>query len=189
MDPEPESKKPIEKTEEVVVEKTEGIGEENMEPTPERKSGKKLAFAVIILIVAFLGAGFFFKSKINSLLSGGGVKPLPSNTQTPEPQPSPTPNQLVRSDWSLQVLNGSGESGLAKIIATKIAALGYSVVKVGNADNSDFAKTEIQVKADLADKIELVIADLKDIIKIASQGAELKDSTASARIIIGKDSI
>ena len=43
------------------------------------------------------------------------------------------------------------------------------------------------IKDDLKEKIDLVIADLKDVVKIASIGGELKDSTASARIILGKD--
>lgn len=160
----------------------------NMETLP-RKKGNKLIFIIIIIVVILALGAFFLRSKISGLSGGGEAKPTASSNETSAPEPSPIQNPLIRSDLSLEVLNGSGESGLAKTYAGKLKALGYPVVKVGNADKSDYALTEIQVKKDLADKVALVIADLKDTIKIASVGAGLKDSTASARIIIGKDSI
>lgn len=162
----------------------------NMDNAP-RKKGNKLVFIILIIIlVAILSLGaFFLRSKIVGLSGQGENKSDLSSSETPAPLSTSTPNPLIRSDWSLEVLNGSGESGLAKTIAGKLTDLGYPVVKMGNADKSNYAKTEIQVKKELAEKIDLIIADLKDTIKIASVGAELKDSTASARIIIGKDAI
>lgn len=151
---------------------------------PKKKSNKVtiILAAVLLMIVLAVGA-FFFKS------SKPAPAPVPTTSPVTYETPSPAPDLLVRSDWSLEVLNGSGTSGLAKKVAAEIAALGYPVVKTGNADKQTYAKTEILVKKDLMPQIDLVIADLKDTIKIASVAGELTEGTASARIIIGKDSI
>lgn len=107
-------------------------------------------------------------------------------SESPTPTPLPTP-QLIRSDWSFEVLNGSGVTGLAKKIADQLKEMGYQVIKIGNADKNDYPKTLISVREDLVDKIDLVIADLKDVIKIASVAGNLEEGTVSARIILGKD--
>ena len=78
---------------------------------------------------------------------------------------------------------------MAKKIAAKIQDLGYQVVKTGNSDKSDYSQTQVFVKKDVLDKVDLVIADLRDVIKIASVAGQLQEGTASVRIIIGKDSI
>lgn len=152
-------------------------------PEVPKKSSKKPVILVItvLLLIIFGILGFkFFKSK-------KAVKPenpVPSATQIPTPTPQ---SVLNRADWSFEVLNGSGAAGLAKKIADKLKDLGYPVIKTGNADRDDYPKTAIFVKSSLKDKLDLVIADIKDVIKIASVAGELKEGTASARIIIGKD--
>ncbi|MBI4035397.1 LytR C-terminal domain-containing protein [Candidatus Daviesbacteria bacterium] len=154
-----------------------------------KKSSNKITLLLVGLLILLIVAGaYFLRVRIKSLVAGT-IAPTPVPTPITTPEPTATPNPLVRSDWSFEVLNGSGEGGLAKKIAGKVTDLGYQVVKVGNADDSDYDTTQVLVKADLRDKIDLVIADLKDAIKIASVAGELKDGTASARIIIGKDSI
>lgn len=153
-----------------------------------KKSGKGLLLVIIgVLLVAGLAGAYFFRHQMKSLVAGINPTPVPSPLTTPSPVP--TPNPLVRSDWSLEILNGSGESGLAKKVAVKVQALGYQVVKTGNADKDNYTKTEILVKKDLLDKVDLVIADLKDTVRIASVAGQLQEGTASARIILGKDSI
>lgn len=149
---------------------------------PKKKSNKVTIVLVSILLMIILAIGvFFFRSSVSA----------PAATPTPTPvayeTPSPSPASIVRSDWSFEVLNGSGTSGLAKKIALELQNLGYQVVKTGNADKQTYAETEILVKKDLLGKIDLVIADLKDAIKIASIAGELTEGTASARIILGKD--
>lgn len=158
----------------------------NIQPSVHRKSkfDKKTILLLIILILIIATGFFIFKN--NSSIKKVVVGPTPAPTSTP--QLSPTPSPLVRSQWSFEVLNGSGTTGLAKKIGDKIKDLGYQVVKTGNADKDDYPKTQILVKKEFSDKVDLLVADLKDIIKIASYAGELKDSTASARIILGKDS-
>lgn len=148
----------------------------------ERKKSKKTLYLIILVIIILTVVGaFIFNKKFSK-------QATPTSTPTPVPTPTSTPKPaLIRSDWSLEVLNGSGVSGLAKKAADKLKEMGYQVIKTGNADKDSYDKTQILVKKDLQDKVDLLIADLRDIIKIASVAGELKDSTASARIIIGKD--
>ncbi len=152
------------------------------------KSSRKPIILVVILIMLLIVGFLLFKNKssIKKMVMGA---PTPTPTPIQTPQPTPTPQLLIRSDWSFEVLNGSGVTGLAKKIADQIKNLGYSVIKTGNADKQNYAQTQILLKSDFKDKADLVISDIKDIIKVASYAGELKDSTASARIIIGKDSI
>ena len=153
-------------------------------PPPAKKKSKKTLYLVIILVLILVFIGFIFKHQIKNLVTGG-AKPTPTPTATLTP--APTPNPLNRSDWSLEVLNGTTTSGLAKKLADKLTILGYPVIKTGNADKQNYETTQILVKKELLDKIDLVAADLKDTVKIASVAGELKEGTASARIIIGKD--
>lgn len=150
-------------------------------PLQEKKKSKKLLFIIIIIVLGLAG---FLMIRSNSLLKQN-TEPTPSPQAIQTPQPTPAAI-LIRSDWSLEVLNGSGTSGLAKQIALKLQDLGYQVVKTGNADR-DYDKTQILIKKELLEKADLVIADIKDVIKIASVAGELTEGTASARIIIGKD--
>lgn len=161
--------------------------------SPGRSKGKTI-FLMIILLVILFGGGFFLNKMFHPL---SRLRPSASVT-APTPIPSPTESPapiLNRSDWSFEVLNGTGVTGEAKKVADKIKALGYPVVKTGNADKDNYTQTQILVKADLLNKVDLVIADLKDTIKIASIAGELggasgtKEGTASARLIIGKDAI
>ncbi len=155
--------------------------------TGSRGSKKKTIILIVVLLLVVVGGFLLLKSNnsVKKLISAPTPSPTPSST----PAPTEIPNTLDKAQWSLEVLNGSGESGLAKKIGDKLKELGYPVIKTGNADNQNYQKTQIFVKSDLKDKTDLVIADLRDIIKIASYAGEIKDSTASARIIIGKDSI
>ncbi len=133
------------------------------------------------------GAKSFFSRSANTDTQIGS-QPIPIQTPTPTPVPSPTPKQqLIRSERSFEVLNGSGVIGAAKKLADKLRELGYQVIKVGNADRDDYPKNLILVGKDQREKVDVLIADLRDVIKIASVGGELTDSTASARIIIGKE--
>lgn len=161
--------------------------EANAVEDTQEKSNKKLYIwgGAALSLIVILTIGFF-------MFSSKEIKEEESPTAqveaTSTPQPTEAPKKVLkREEWSLEVLNGSGVSGLAKKVADKLAALGYPVVKTGNADKDDYKDSLIFTTTDLKDKVELIIADIKDVIKIASFGGELKDSTASARIIIGKD--
>lgn len=154
----------------------------------QKKSNKKTVFITVLAVIVLVAVGFVILN-----LTGNAKKPEKTTPQdqnpTPIPPPTQAPKELDRSQWSFEVLNGSGTTGLAKKIADQLKDLGYLVVKIANAGRDDYPQSQILVENSRLDDVDLVVADLKDIIKIASFGGELKDSTASARIIIGQDSI
>lgn len=160
----------------------------NFEYKPQKKNSKKKPVLIILGIIALAAVVFLLIDRRNikqaaiNLYQTPGPSPVVS---TPTPSPGPV---LNRADWSFEVLNGSGESGLARKIAGQLKELGYQVVKTGNADKNNYPKTQISVKKEQTDQAELVIADLKDTIEVASIAGELTEGTASARIILGKDS-
>lgn len=151
------------------------------------KGSSKTIVLIIVLLLILAAAGFFANQTFHPFSAS---QPVTEATPIPTPEPSPSPEPVLnRAEWSFEVLNGSGATGQAKKVAEKIQALGYTVVKTGNADKSNYEVTQILVKKDLTDKVNIVVADLKDAIRIASVAGELTEGTASARIIIGKDSI
>lgn len=155
----------------------------NLNPQSKRFSGKLVTLILFILTIAIIGGAIYFVAGVGSpKKQEQTVISPPISTITP----TPTPNTLNRSEWSFEVLNGSGVTGAAKKLADSLKALGYQVVRVANADK-DYTKNEFFVQEDLMVSIDAIVADIKDIIKIASISGKLKDSTASARIIIGKE--
>jgi len=155
----------------------------NLTPQSKKLSGKLLTLILFILAVVVIGGGIYFLTGVGSPKK----EQQPSTVPTSTPQASPTPEVLNRSEWSFEVLNGSGVTGEAKRIADALRQLGYQVIKVGNADRSDYTSNQFFVREDLQDEVDQIVVDIKDIIKIASISGELKDATASARIIIGKE--
>ena len=160
--------------------------ETDEEEAPMEKSNKKLFVigATVAGLIALAAVGFFLSQRKNISSS---QSPIPTPlVATPSSTPTPKPD-FNRAEWSLEVLNGTEVSGAAKKLADKLTALGYPVVKSGNADKQTYETTQLLIKKELQSKVDLVIADLKDVVKIASVDGQLKDSTASARIILGKE--
>jgi hypothetical protein len=160
------------------------------EDSPQDVKNQKLFTLGIVslLLVVFLSIGgiFFYLIKISSL-GGNRATPSPMPKTPPPVVEQETKVELNRADWQFEVLNGSGVPGAAKKIAKKLEVLGYKVVKTGNADNQSYPTTQLFVSESMTDQAELLLADLNSELNIASVSGELKDSTASARIVIGKE--
>lgn len=156
--------------------------EEKEEDGVQEKSNKMLFLAGggILLIILLATLGFFVLSSKEMPQEN---KKTEIKTETPTPTPKPA---LIRSEWSLEVLNGSGVAGVAKKLAERLREKGYQVISAGNADKDSYTESQIYVSSAFKERIDLLIADVKDVVKIASIAGELKDSTASARIIVGK---
>ena len=64
------------------------------------------------------------------------------------------------SEISVQVLNGSGISGLATAVANELTAAGFKVVGVGNADRSNYPSTTIRYGANRSQSSRTVSTSL-----------------------------
>ena len=68
-----------------------------------------------------------------------GKEPKPTATATPSGPPLVTSPGNIR----VQVLNGTGVTGAAKKMADQLRAAGFVVVRVGDADRSDYSTTTV----------------------------------------------
>lgn len=185
----PDKKKPeVDQIQEIQEDQEDEKMDLSYQPLQSRSNGRKKFVITAAAIAALLIGGWAVKgifSGSNKTEIKTESQPIPTSAPvTPAPTPKPA---LVRSEWSFEVLNGSGVSGEAKKLAEELRKLGYEVLKTANADKDTYTQNQIFVRAGLKEKIDPVIADLKDIIKIASVAGELTDSSASARIIIGRE--
>ncbi len=156
----------------------------NREPNRGGGSKLKLFFLAVVALLVVAAALYLLKGKS---LFKRGEQPVPSEAPTiatPEITPSPTPS-LDRSKYTIDVLNGTGKSGLAASVSGKLKDLGYQPGKVGNATNSAFTQTRVLVKSGNNDLLQQLIQDLSPDYQ-AVDGGLLKDSSSSdGEVIIG----
>lgn len=136
------------------------------------KADKVFIFGVILCVGVFVGAialGIYF-AQSNNL-------PAPKAQETAV-IPSPTP---VAKVYKLEVLNGSGISGLAAKMAENYKKLGYEVVKVDTADTRS-KTTVINISdAAISDKAK-ILADFK-----LTESGSLNSTDFDIQIILGSD--
>ncbi len=123
------------------------------------------------------------------------VKATPT-TSTPSTTPKPSGSStssidkttgLDRAKLSIHILNGTGETGVAKKASDFLEGLGYNVVQIGNAETSDYTSTEIQIVTGKDDFIALLKKDLSTNYTVGkTSGTPPADEKADAVVIIGK---
>ena len=154
----------------------------------EEKSGggakkKILLFLVVALVVAVIAGVALY------LLGGSTTSPVVEEETTEEPTPTATPTpELDREDLSLQVLNGSGEPGLAGDVASALEDLGYQEgIDTDNAESYDYDETVIQLKEEFADYFDTLKKDLENEgYVVADDYEELdEDSDYDGVVIVG----
>lgn len=157
---------------------------------PEEKSKKKLYIIVAIIIIGLAAVSVWIFMNFNKNKGAAEKKPettqsqqisAPVVTEVKEPE-----GTFDRSKITLEILNGSGVAGVAKKVADSLSALEYQIVKVGNAQENT-QTSQIFVSADLEKFQSEFLKDLDGIVEEATISGKLEDSTASARIIIGKN--
>jgi hypothetical protein len=179
------------------------------------KRGKKLLFLIILLVVLGLiafgavqllgGQGeaeptptptesFEIPTDTPAPTEDLDTTPTPEDEDTTTPTPTKKPavngtdqsTGLDRADLSIVVQNGSGEAGVAGTMKSKLEGLGYVVSSTGNADNYDYAQTEIHVKSASSDFIPLLKKDLGGTYTIGTSASDYTGS-GDALIIVGKE--
>ncbi|OGH38977.1 MAG: hypothetical protein A3B44_03710 [Candidatus Levybacteria bacterium RIFCSPLOWO2_01_FULL_38_21] len=178
------------------------------------KSSKRFFFlvaAIVIIVIIIFAAPRFLGSKNKK--EGSKITPTPTEfqiptdtpapsltegptskpTNTPIPTSKPTQNPidkatgLDRSKLSVEVQNGSGETGVAGKAAEELKNLGYNVTSMGNADNFNYSNVTIQVKSAKSDYLSLLKKDLSASYTMGSSSSDLSaTASADALVIIGK---
>jgi len=137
----------------------------------EDDSGKRKSILLYFLIVAFVAflVGIASMATISYVLNNN----TSSNARKSAPSPTsiaakPTVSQNISSKpvdlsaYTIKVLNGTTTSGEAAKVGKKLSDAGFKIASVGNADKSDFEKTQISVKKKIDSAF---ISKLKDVLK------------------------
>lgn len=115
------------------------------QPKSKNNGSKWVIIFIVLLILG--GAGiFYFTSTANNPIAtptpSFGVVPIetaPSVTLAPTSTPAP----VKKDEVSIEIKNGTGIPGEAKLLSDKLKALGYSDITAGNADTTDYTETTV----------------------------------------------
>jgi LCP family protein required for cell wall assembly len=83
----------------------------------------------------------------NALRTDGplpGTEPLPKPSPSTSASPSATPLIVAPSHIHVRVLNGTGRPGIAHEVANQLAAEGFQIVGIGDADSSGYTTTFVR---------------------------------------------
>lgn len=168
---------------------TPGISQYHFDPVgiEEKKKSHWLLYLIGVLII--IGAlGYMIYDFMNlghsSLFSKVTPTPTPSMAPTVAPTATPPPANLDKSKLDIKVLNGSGTAGAASKMKDTLEKLGYTVTSTGNADNYNYAQTEIHVSSDQKQYLDTLKKDLSSDYTIST--ADTNYSGTGAEVIVGK---
>lgn len=122
---------------------------------PKNSSSKWVIIFIGLLILGGAGIFFFTKSSgeaIPSPTPSFGVVPIDEPETTPVPTKSPEP--VKKSDVSIEILNGTGISGEAKLLSDKLKTLGYSDITAGNAETTNNTETTVTFAKTLSQTVQ-----------------------------------
>lgn len=178
---------------------------------PSNGRGKKILFLVVLLVilgsVAFGAVKFLGKTSTKaeptptptiamiptdtptaspSAKVTGTPAPTKKAGTTPTPSPKVTGTTSDKSKYTVTVQNGSGVTGAGKKMGDFLTGLGYTVSSVGNAETSDFAQTEVHVKAVDKDFLPTIKKDLGANYTVGTAAADYTGTT-DILVIVGKE--
>ena len=110
-------------------------------------------------------------------------------TSSPEPSPEATDSAEINlTDYSIKILNGSGEKGEASAVRSLLITEGFEDIDTANADNYDYTDTEVSLKADVSetiyDTIEAVLSETYTLLLDSDPLTD--DSDYDVVIIVGQ---
>jgi len=172
--------------------------------TQSKKGRSPLKYFIFVLLILFLAAGLFLfwpnlKEMFLNITQGQKVAAPPkvataasipkSKEATPAAEKKAATaspqlqEEIKKSDFKIQVLNGTGKAGAASGARDFLVAKGYNVVNVGNASNFNYQTSFVQVKQSKQQITDLLTNDLKERYTV-TVGLPLAEGTPFDIIII-----
>jgi hypothetical protein len=153
---------------------------------PQEVRGKRLfiggILVALVVTAATAGALWMYLGQAAPSKKAVVVEQAPvvaSVSTTPEPT-------IHQSDWVIDVLNGSGSTGMAKKTADMLKSAGYKLGKVGNNPVTVKGENQVYISKQKLEQKELLLKDLTDRLGNASFSGTLKEATPDARIILSR---
>jgi hypothetical protein len=100
-------------------------------------------------------ATLWHELRVDGPLPGTAPKPRPSGASS-----SPTPLLVAPGAVHVRVLNGTGEQGLAHKVAQELAARGFVIDSVGDADSTGYTSTFVRYGPDRNESSETLAASV-----------------------------
>lgn len=152
---------------------------------PDRKkSSRNIVVLILILIIACsvaFGAYYIYLNRAQ--------EQVVNEQDTVEQVIVQEENEVVDlSLYNINILNGSGEVGIASEVEETLLAEGFSIIDKGNADSYDFEETIIQLKPGISDSVFETIDRALNSDFTITQSADLltEDFEYDVVIIIGE---
>ncbi len=147
-----------------------------MSGTVKKGPNKWLWIFLGLLVLGGVGVFFFTKNRATptpTATPSFGVIPVDEETETPSPSPVAEP--VDKAKIAIEIQNGTGITGEAGFLQTKLKALGYSDIKVGNADNTSYTDTMVTFKKDTQQAVQ---DELKKELETIYKKVVIKTSTS-----------
>lgn len=151
---------------------------------PKNNSGIKWLFMfVVLLILGGVGIYFFTKSSSEPIPT---LKPevetnYEEDLETVAPLATKTPQTVDKSEITIEVKNGTGISGEAAYLQTKLKTLGYLDITVANADAIDYQQTVVTFSSNLSTSIQ---AEIKKELGLLYKEVNTKTSSSQKSDIV-----
>lgn len=151
------------------------------QPKTKNSSSKWLIIFIALLILG--GAGiFFFTKSANSPVAtptpSFGVTPI-EDKETSTPTPTKSPEPAKKSEVSIEIQNGTGITGEAKLLQDKLKTLGYSDITVGNASSTDNTETTVTFLKTLSqtnqDEIKKMLEGFYKTVNVKTSSTQKSD--------------
>lgn len=156
------------------------------------EGGKKSKIIIVIcLCIIFTILGFFGGYMYAKTMGVASAPAAKSSDIVIESTPIPTVDEVDLSEYSIEILNGSGVAGIAGTEQEALETDGFSVENTGNAETQDFTKTEIAVKSSVPkDFIQKLTDSLSERYVVKSSTEDLEsDSTYDVVVTVGSESV
>lgn len=155
-------------------------------PAPKKSGGAKtLLILGALVLIGILGFAIF-KSATKKASTSAEATPISGlsgegTVSVSTPAPSPTPSSSDRSGVSIEIQNGTGIAGEAAYLQTQLGGLGYSNIKVGNADQR-VTVTEVTFANSVSQAVvDEIVQKLKSIYENVSSTTS---SSAESGVVI-----
>ncbi len=151
-------------------------------PKVKNNGSKWLIIFIALLILGGAGIFFFTKSASEPIATptpSFGVAPI-DDKETSTPLPTKTPEPVKKEDVSIEIQNGTGITGEAKLLQDRLKTLGYSDITVGNASTTDNTETTVTFLKTLSqtaqDEIKKSLDGFYKTVKVKTSSTQKSDA-------------